>query len=446
MRTTITLSVNGKRIIFAIAFITSEFPNIMQKINSGRFITRIITAGVVMTAVFLLLMVAVAAIDTSRTMPNVYKSEQIFSEEGDYQRFIFPQLPHFQKDNFTDAIMVGSCAMPDSSGLIEKALHCNTLWKDSGTMGKAFMDYFDGKKFDYITAEHYSRYWFGFQVVLKPMLVWFDISEIRIINVIALCVLFIVVVAMIWHVLSFHFAIIFSLSLLAVGFPVLALSLQYSSCFYVAFLALIYIMSTRVGKLNCNTLPVTFFVIGGITSFLDLLTAPLLTLGLPLAAALLRRRDENDNMSLCLICICCWLAGYGSLWAMKWILATLFTSDNVLLDAMFSVKKRVGLSETQSSESLLPIIMVSLMLMTGLIICLTGLFTSRRIRYSGVAHRYRYLLVIALLPVVWVLAVRNHSIVHHWFVWRIFAVTIFCYFSYIYILIWKSEKKLKLRY
>ena len=42
-----------------------------------------------------------------------------------------------------------------------------------------------------------------------------------------------------------------------------------------------------------------------------------------------------------------------------------------------------------------------------------------------------YLLVIALMPVIWCLVLRNHSIIHIWFVWRIFTISVVAYTLFI---------------
>ena len=99
-----------------------------------------------------------------------------------------------------------------------------------------------------------------------------------------------------------------------------------------------------------------FFIIGGLTSFFDLLTAPLVTLGLPAIVLLLLRKKINrsghfKDYVFILLCISLsWLVGYAIIWVSKWLLASIFLHENILQDGFREVIQRTGSQISSGSD------------------------------------------------------------------------------------------------
>ena len=83
---------------------------------------------------------------------------------------------------------------------------------------------------------NYGRYWHGYQLILKPLLVFFDYSSIRIINYFILSSLTFLCLLFILRRYDATVSLLFLLSLLLVGFPVVPMTIQFSTCFYIAIL------------------------------------------------------------------------------------------------------------------------------------------------------------------------------------------------------------------
>lgn len=398
----------------------------IPELRYGKFMGIICCVGVVISLCFVGMLLVAASIDESKTRENVYSSEQMLLNEGEYAETV-PGVKLYRKDNFTDAMMVGMCAISDSSSLLSKSLHCTTVWTERESNADGFIHYLDNDLDERDCVGHYSRYWLGFQSTLKPLLLWFNLREIRVLNYILMILLTGVSFCLIWRKIALPIALIFLLSLVIVGMPIVPLSLQFSTCFYITLFASVVIFALPRKHLSCYSMPAIFFIIGGLTSFFDFLTTPILTLGIPLALAMLYKNDKYA-IQICLLCIGCWFMGYLCVWAEKWVLATAFTEDNVIMDAMDSLLYRTGGVDKYYPAAInyAPFVLLAVSIAVVWYI----------FRRGGMANNpidYRFLIILALLPLIWIAAVRQHTLNHYWFVWRIFAVTLFCVFSYLYL-------------
>lgn len=128
----------------------------------------------------------------------------------------------------------------------------------------------------------YFRYWMGDIPILRFLLIFMNYTGIRFLNIFVIFSLFLLVIIQIAKQVTTAYAILFSFALMTIHFWIFPLSLQYSPVYIismVAILALMYLDTWK--KLSPNLLLITFFVIGSITNYFDLLTAPLITFALP---------------------------------------------------------------------------------------------------------------------------------------------------------------------
>lgn len=288
----------------------------------------------------------------------------------------------------------------------------------------------------------YGRYWQGYQTTLRPVLTVLDYTKIRILNYILFVALLTICLYLMCTTISGKVALIFGISLLAINFPIVPLSLQFSTCFFIALTGMILIMKypklTQESNLYC-----TFFTIGAITSFMDFLTTPQLTLGLPLIIYLLARGGKEKAWKTIIILSVVWAAGYGCLWASKWIIGYLLTGNNILADAMQSVELRSS-NLYKGMEMTIPNIISFIwtnikakhltgLFYLGLAIIAAMIFVYIRIMKDKQSIKnYSWLLLTTMIVPVWFLALRNHSIQHGWFTWRAGLLSLFSLILFIY--------------
>lgn len=132
------------------------------------------------------------------------------------------------------------------------------------------------------------------------------------------------------------------------------------------------------------------------------------------------------------ICSTTWAVGYAGIWIAKWLLASVLTGYDIS-DAAQQISVRTATEFMNVDMSLWGIasfifahktIFFALATVTIAFISLTIWQYQRN---PLLFKKYSYLLLIAAFPLFWFLAIRNHCVIHYWFVWRLSAITIFAY-------------------
>ena len=172
-----------------------------------------------------------------------------------------------------------------------------------------------------------------------------------------------------------------------------------------------------------------FFVISSLTCYFDLLTTPLLTLGIPLAVMLsLKREDEfsfKDNLIEISKLILLWGLGFALTFGTKWALASLILGQNIFSDAYEVSLYRMEAEQFTRWEALtknfgmLNLWMISI---AAVVLLLLSIINRLKISYKKVI----LFLIIGLMPYVWYLLLANHSYLHWWFTYRLQAITVVC--------------------
>ena len=351
----------------------------------------------------------------------VHSAEQISGE--DHKR----GFALYRVDGFTDCLMVSmSVTSYDQESSINNAMR-NPLCYERDKTVEAVTKMAGG---DYSGRDisDYGRYWHGYQLPLRLMLCAGSIEFIHVVNYIVLIGLFIAACWLIVRRRGWIAGLLFAVVLVLLGLPIIPKCMQFSSCFYIFLIAIIVMLGAE-RQFSCfRNQVLAFFAIGAVTSFLDLLTAPLVTLCFPLAI-ILYSKTRDTKLRSCVLLSCSWGAGYALTWASKWVLATLITGMDILTDAFVNAGVRINGALNQSwmlemfvAKWFMPVF-ATLFILFLLICYMAGgrKFTKRN----------AYLLLIALMPVGWYLVLQNHSIIHFWFVWRSLGATLFCSLLYL---------------
>jgi len=185
------------------------------------------------------------------------------------------------------------------------------------------------------------------------------------------------------------------------------------------------------------------FVFGCLTSYFDLLTAPLLTCGLPLIVYLSTENEDSFRkrlLSLFLYAIL-WGVGYALTWASKWALATIFLDVNVFKDAFDTVLYRTSIEHNSRFDAisvnygLLPNTLINIILL--LLLPLVIIFFNRSKIKTNLL-----LLIVAIFPYIWFFVAAQHSWCHWWFTYRIQAISIIAlFFIFINFISWDKINK-----
>ena len=177
-----------------------------------------------------------------------------------------------------------------------------------------------------------------------------------------------------------------------------------------------------------------------ITSFIDLLTAPLITLGLPLITYLLLLQKEQIKLKdvlISLVKVCfLWAMGYAFTWIAKWVITQLILGRPIISQAIEQAKYRTNsnirkvnftktlqMNMTFLSNSTILILLVALI---GYILP-NAIITRKKSIKQNLINCVPYVIT-AIIPLIWFFILKEHSFTHAFFTYRILIITIISVF------------------
>ncbi len=387
---------------------------------------------------FTLLVIAVHMIPRSAIEPQFKSSVEIFSQEG-----VYPYKPSLDGrvvvDNHTDCYMLNVAYCVDAAHPVDAAMR-NYRYRDHVDITVSMRHLAEGrilrKPFEY------GKYWHGYLVFLRPVLTLLDYGKIRILNGIVLAILLAIALYLLARRLSVGIALCFVVALFMVHSAVIPWSLQFSTCYYISLVSMIALLGFRSLSATRRCLLLCFFAIGAVTSFLDFLTTPVMTLGLPLTVAILLD-DKRCGMRFVLALCVAWCLGYGLMWASKWVMAFLLAGYNPLEEVSDSVHiHSVGKGAEPVWiywQKMLDVLLErwSLFTVKGLsrwaiiaVLAIPALLSIRGNRTSF--RKYSALLFVAMLTPIWYIVVARHSYTHFFITMRALIVCWFPSLCFLY--------------
>lgn len=394
------------------------------------------------------LLVLVYAIPTVEIAKNTTDAAVAFSNEGPYRQLNFgggrKRVYDFMdsmllsgnstQDNFTDAIMLLNAENTNKGNVFREALLVNRLTAGDALPTETLIALHTGEKLAYQT-ESYARYWHGYLVFLKPLLTIFNYQQIRYLLALGQLALVVLIVGLLSAKGKGLYGVPVVLTYFFLNPAVCSLSLQYSTILLLTLLELVVILLRAEQYAEDRQLWLYhFFIVGCLTSYFDFLTYPLVTLGVPLIFLLSQYEEscQSGGKALC-GCSLLWGAGYLTMWASKWGLASLITGENVLQQACNSISYRtsaaaaeVGGADMGRLEAIVRNLSANGFVLTLIVlifaVCIVLSLFKKTFRLDG---KYLPITLAGLLPFVWYVVVCNHSIVHSWMTFRTLAVFVY---------------------
>lgn len=368
-----------------------------------------------MIIAFFCLQVLVFCIPQQLMKEEAIESREVLNEEGRGWEYIFSYARGAQLDTRTDDIMIERAVRNPDKSVLYNAMDCNG----------------------------YPRYWHGYLAFLKPLMIFLSYSQIRYLYMVLYIVLFTAVVIMLSRRINVKATYAWVISLIMVYFIILPFSLQYSSVFFLMFAAVLCLDKIYQGY-NWRKMGIFFLMIGMITSYIDFLTAPLITLGMPLVYLILLQQKQygeysyQKNMCSVFVNSVLWGIGYLGNWAAKWVLASIVLGRNIIADGLSQGVNRVGAAEDRTSilgaiaynlfaivppgiegKDLKWFVFFCLMVLIAL-----GIVFWKRHAQRSVLKSQLPLLIVAIYPYLWYIIMSNHSQIHYIFTYRIQMITV----------------------
>lgn len=347
-------------------------------------------------------------------------------------------------DNDTDTLMINNAYSMDPNNTLESALlgRRNYLPEKQQTVYQdMYVESNMQTEENYIIKDQlirtvnnnisesfeYARYWHGYVAFLRPLLIFLNFNEIRALSTGLLAFLALIALMLLYKRIKFKYCFVIILALLCSEYFIMGFTLQGLMTFVISMISTI-IICIRFDKIK--NIGLYFFSIGMVTCYFDLLTHPIITLGIPMIIYLLIKQEKGKISLKEAIKI---IVKNTLLWGMGWIITNL--TKWIIVDILYnrnliykSIMQFIFRSLGTSEENLAWYMGLSnnwnwafrhtLMFFTTLIFYV--IYTLIR-NYKSITINVKQAipyLMISFMPIAWFMVMVNHTWFHFWFTWR----------------------------
>ena len=372
----------------------------------------------VLTAVIIILcavvgmgcLFAVYLIPTDKMQEHLTTSAETLSHELTHEPFL--NIQGYTLDIHTDALMLLETADNDEThSVFERSLLCPHLTDEKET------DEFHMREFLIADALHqnpssyrvtYARYWHGYQLWLKPLLYLTDYHGIRMIVGAVQVILTVLLFLTAWK--REKKILLVLLPVCGALLPPAMVCMEYMSLYSIIVISSIILLKRNGGGWY-------FFAgVGIAVAYFDYLTYPIVSLGVLLILYGMQHQYrfwEFVKFSFA------WGIGYAGMWSSKWAVATIFTEENIFLDAWKNMMHRTADNAYTQNFSLGDVVLKNIsyfvsspaiLLFLGCLIVCTVTLTKQKEHFSK--EKVLACLSVGLMPFLWYAVLKNHSWVH----------------------------------
>lgn len=389
-----------------------------------------------LVVIFSFIMVGTYLLPNNRIRGHVEESLQLLNSEG------IGYSPFFQQggatlDAHTDALILNIALNKGMNKSNIKNAFENSFYEDSTRQGISSLN--EAVQDNIVNNHEYSRYWHGIQFIIRPLLIFFNYAEIRYILMLVVFILLGIVFSLISKELGIRYSIVFAITITLMFVILIPVSIQYSSIFIISLISMIFVMLLK--KTNKQDyFGILFFIIGALSTFFDLLTYPLITLGFSVVLVAIMQSQEEKSLINQILNILklgvLWSLGYCILFFTKWVIASIVLNRNAISLAIEQLLFRVNGNEIYKVNRVemlkgnfdyffIPTARY-IMALIGLIWSVAFIMLKKNIKQCKCVVG---LICIAAVPYVWYITFAGHSSIHSWFTNKIQSISVFAILS-----------------
>ena len=405
--------------------------NIINKLIKGIFV---LLGGIIACYIALVL---VYLLPTDIMEQHVMESRDLIEAEG-ISPFLLDGYPSTRLDNYSDGLILNSAIYSGDESVWEKAAAIYQHRYGDEDYYISLIKHLDGIEGEITTS--YERDWHGYLVYVKPLLLCMNYADIRLVNMVLQIAVVCLLLYEMYKKKIERYIPAFVMTLFFLTWNILFFSIEYSAMFYVFMTASLWVLKKNDSIVQKRLVPELFLIVGMVVSYIDVLTYPILTIGIPLVFLFILNREWSEDIGKIVanIATACfwWICGYGGMWAGKWVIASIVLKINVIKEAILMALYRM--SQTSGETGVLieftskdvfannfgvyakPAYIIALVVFL--------IWFVRRVCKDGIELSIRAMLpnmIIALMPVVWYLALGNHSYIHYWMTHRNIVLIVF---------------------
>jgi len=413
-------------------------------------IIKYIVIFILLIAIYLILLTIVNKIPSRALEKNMKQSAKILMKEGEIATFNLKYKKEYIF-NFTDTVMINLAYSVDSNKPLESLLlsrknYMTGITKKQNTeatvgigLDAKYSEYEDKEDLyikelnDFVNNKNveesfeYSRYWHGYMLWLRPLLFVFNIKQIKIFFIAIILLLTAILIYLLYKKINIITAITFTIALFSCSIFIIGYSLGEISIYLIMLISSIIILL----KKNYKDTGLLFFIIGSITSFMDILTSPLITILIPITIYfLVIQMDEKIGAKDCIkiyihICLL-WGIGYILTWISKLILVDILENRQVLIQGILQIKERtIGnfkYSEIMERNGMFfSLNTVYIVLISAILMILAGIASEKKNKINICLLPF---LINSIIPFIWYFVVKNHSYIHPFYSYKLLSITV----------------------
>lgn len=410
---------------------------------------------VILFLTFFFFFIMTSSIPSNLLKENVKEASNTLYKEGNRKIiYIADKLKHVQFDNYSDALMINTAYSIDSKAPLYSLLTAKKNYIPNKTKqikqdkvgeleSNSKYEFHDevSELRDTVNGEaeesfEYAKYWHGYLIFLRPLLLFFNYFQIRIILITILVILAILLIYLIAKKINKTIAVIILFGLVQIEYFYIGFSILNSITMIIAIVSCIVLLK-KFDKIKDFSL--YFFIIGIFLGFFSLLDIPFMTFGFPIMIYfLLKQKNSEVSVKEQLVSFVkygfFWLLGYGLIWIFKWILIDILYGRNIFITSIGQVLYR-SVGQKNSGIFAIGINVLNMVIPFALTLFL---FEYVLIRYCKKitkenAKKAIPFFILGIMPIFWYAMLANHSTYHYFFTYRILFLSIVCSLIGIYI-------------
>ena len=353
---------------------------------------------------------AVYLIPVDRMQEHLTTSAETLSHESTHEPFL--GIQGYTLDIHTDSLMLMETADNDEMhSTFQRSLLCSHLTDEQETDEfhmREFLIAYAGNQNPPCYRVTYARYWHGYQLWLKPLLYVTDYHGIRCIVGIFQIIITVLLLGIAWK--RDRNLILLLLPVCGALLPPAMVCMEYMSLYSIIVISCIILLKRKKWGWY-------FFVgVGIAVAYFDYLTYPIVSLGiLLLLYGMMQPYHSWEFVKYSFA----WGIGYAGMWACKWVVATIFTKENVFLEAWQNMAHRTADNAYLQNFNLWDVIVKNIhyFVSNPAILLSLGCLASEIVRCSQLKKRFDKTKLFAcgfvgLMPFLWYTVLKNHSWVH----------------------------------
>jgi len=372
--------------------------------------------------VFYSLLTAVFAIPTAPMQEERRESFEYFSQRPLHEKQFEVGESNFSIiDNYTDYYAMDIATYENEESALKKALYA------PGETNPYFIPYNN-----------------GYFIFLRPLYLFFNIYQIRILNTVLQALLVIGLMFLMIKKKLLWTAIAFFIAYMFMSPYTLMTTLSFAPDFYVTVIAMFVMVLFDKFLTKKKLYPYFFLLLGATIAFFDMLMFTLVVFGFPFVLYCSMHKEKTSRSIKSILSLgVMWVIGYITLIMAKYALLSVVEGKSMFYIFTEKFFSRTATIESSGIKERLSVVLQNLrvfstwpylvmLAITGVVVVSKIIKDFRYIDWKTEKKKMLPFLFICILPFVWYMIFSSHSSIHFWYTYRLLTMSIFAMCAYFF--------------